>query len=422
MTARFQFWLYQFTWTLALFLAVLILPIVFLFRRDLAVWFWQRLWPRPLEPHTLWLHGVSVGELKLAISLLQAQDNLDWSQVLITTVTPNGWNYLQQLEQPCQKRRLPFDWLPSLNRFITAQSTHLLLVETEIWPALFQLVHKYGGTTAIINGRYGKKNQRNPFQALIRQTLFNLDRVFARNASDLQAFIAAGLPARNGQAAGNLKFDLKPNAQIPPNLRVWCENQPFIVFASVAEDERTGFAPIIQDLLQKDPSLRILYAPRQVQQANAHRDLFDDGITRLRSQNAFDQSRLLILDSLGELAGTFRYATACVMGGGFGNRGGQNFLEPLAAGCPTLIGPYMTNFAEETQAAMEAAAILKVVSFEDLAEKMTGLLQSPEILADLRQRGLEFMSTHSGSLVRTRDRLLDWGWLPLQQPDPKPLE
>ena len=56
-------------------------------------------------------------------------------------------------------------------------------------------------------------------------------------------------------------------------------------------------------------------------------------------------------DSLGEMAGYYAAADVAFVGGSLLPLGGQNLIEPIAVGAPTLVGPHTFNFAEATASA-----------------------------------------------------------------------
>ena len=61
------------------------------------------------------------------------------------------------------------------------------------------------------------------------------------------------------------------------------------------------------------------------------------------------QADVVLLDTIGELGRSTGWPTLVFVGGSFTARGGQNILEPAAAGKPVLFGPNMENFADSVQ-------------------------------------------------------------------------
>ena len=55
---------------------------------------------------------------------------------------------------------------------------------------------------------------------------------------------------------------------------------------------------------------------------------------------------VLIVDTIGILTKIYSYADIAYVGGGFGNPGVHNILEPATFGIPIIIGPNFSHFAE----------------------------------------------------------------------------
>ena len=63
----------------------------------------------------------------------------------------------------------------------------------------------------------------------------------------------------------------------------------------------------------------------------------------------------MIIDNIGILSSVYRYATAAVIGGGFG-KGIHNILEAACWGLPVLFGPNHKRFREASQMLEKEAA------------------------------------------------------------------
>jgi 3-deoxy-D-manno-octulosonic-acid transferase len=57
---------------------------------------------------------------------------------------------------------------------------------------------------------------------------------------------------------------------------------------------------------------------------------------------------VFIIDTIGILTKIYSYADIAYVGGGFGNPGVHNILEPATFGVPIVIGPNFSHFAEAT--------------------------------------------------------------------------
>jgi 3-deoxy-D-manno-octulosonic-acid transferase len=110
-------------------------------------------------------------------------------------------------------------------------------------------------------------------------------------------------------------------------------------------------------------------------------------------------------DSMGELIAYYAAADVAFVGGSLLPFGGQNLIEPIAAGLPTLVGPHTFNFADATSQAIEQQAVLRVADADALVKAVAKLLQDPQRRGRMSAAARAFHAAHRGAA----DRL--WAWL-----------
>src|SRR5439155_17565877 len=95
-----------------------------------------------------------------------------------------------------------------------------------------------------------------------------------------------------------------------------------------------------------------------------------------RSENArvSPDTRVMLGDSIGEMFAYYAAADVAFVGGSLLPLGGQNLIEPIALGVPTLIGPHTFNFAEASAQAIDAGAAVRVANASALIEEVARLL------------------------------------------------
>ncbi|MCA1997260.1 MAG: glycosyltransferase, partial [Armatimonadetes bacterium] len=114
----------------------------------------------------------------------------------------------------------------------------------------------------------------------------------------------------------------------------------------------------------------------------------------------------VILDTYGELSKVYCVADVVVIGGGFGEYGGQNLLQPLARGKPVLHGPHMSNFAEVASAASVAGATRVCRTAEELASVLEELLRNEGLRARMGEAARRFVEANLGASRRYAERIL----------------
>jgi 3-deoxy-D-manno-octulosonic-acid transferase len=113
--------------------------------------------------------------------------------------------------------------------------------------------------------------------------------------------------------------------------------------------------------------------------------------------------RVLVVDAIGELGRLYGAADAAFVGGSLVPRGGHNVLEPVAAGVPTLHGPWMDNFRDLVRILSPAGLVMEVLSADDLAKSLCRVLAEVD-LGDFRRRARDVIERQ----VKAADMIGDW--------------
>jgi 3-deoxy-D-manno-octulosonic-acid transferase len=279
----------------------------------------------------------------------------------------------------------------------------------------------------IMNGRISDHTlpRYRRLRFLFSQVLRLPDAIFVQSEQDRARYIEAGAPAENIEVLGNLKYDIAPIQSDPPKLVVdlLVKLRPSTVWIAASTmppadrsdvDEDQAVIEAFQELALKYPGLLLILVPRKP-------DLFDDTADRLRdagvrylrrSDNKIDPALqlpcVLLLDSMGELAGLFPLAHIVFMGGSLARRGGHNLLEPAACGRPIIVGPHMENFAEIAAAFREHYAMLEIANADELAPAVEKLIQDTRLAEDLGTGAAEIAAKRRGVTRKAVAEILRW--------------
>ncbi|HXR09695.1 MAG TPA: hypothetical protein VN792_02905, partial [Candidatus Acidoferrales bacterium] len=114
---------------------------------------------------------------------------------------------------------------------------------------------------------------------------------------------------------------------------------------------------------------------------------------------------VILLDSLGELAGLYRLADAVYVGGSLVPGGGHNILEPAACSKVPIYGPSMENFLEMSGTFLAAGAAIQVKNSEELSAAWAGLLREPERAARIGTCARELVDRNRGATQRVLEHI-----------------
>jgi len=120
-----------------------------------------------------------------------------------------------------------------------------------------------------------------------------------------------------------------------------------------------------------------------------------------RNRRASELPRVLLGDSMGEMALYYATADLALMGGSFLPYGSQNLIESCAAGTPVVLGPSTYNFAQAARDALTAGAAIEVDSMDTALTVALEILGDPARLAAMREHAIAFAAAHRGATGRT---------------------
>ena len=371
---------------LALFLWV---PARFLAARGDMAW-GDRLARRRLGPADIWLHGASVGEVRLLAFLCRyLLDRLPGLRLHLSVMTKSGMETAAQLIPEATLSFLPLD-VPRYMRTRMDQISPQLVVcaEAEIWPGLLSAAARAGARVVLVNARMKERSYRRfaRFPRAMKRLLSCYDRFFLRSQEDLERYRLLGAPETAFELAGDMKFDAPVPADDPSarnalrtKLLVGSEDT-LLVCGSTRPDEEEQLAPGLRALRTRYPQLRIVVAPRHVHRCQEVASLFASaGFTPIlfsalnEGDAAYSPGRpaVVIVDILGILNALYAAGDVAFVGGTLTNTGGHNILEPVWRGRPVFFGP-------DTASINDAADYVVSEKFGAQVENAAGLMVALE--------------------------------------------
>jgi 3-deoxy-D-manno-octulosonic-acid transferase len=363
----------------------------------------------------IWIHAVSLGETRAAAPLIERIVRaLPDVTILLTHMTATGREAGNALYgDSVQQVWLPYDVPFAIQAFLARFRPRVgLLMETEVWPNLVATCRRRDIPLYLVNARLSEKSASGyaRFPRLTRPMFASLAGVAAQTAGDATRFADVG--AHDITVTGNLKFDVALPAEsvvLGREFRVrFGESRPIWIAASTREGEEA----LIFDALARHPlpaQTLMVIVPRHPQRFTAVAELLrtrNIPFVRRSENRAVPADFPVVLgDSLWELGGYYAAGDVAFVGGSLVPLGGQNLIEPIAMGSPTIVGPHTFNFSEATENAVAAGAAVRVADADKLLLEVGALLADSGLRNRMRDAALTFHAAHRGAA----DRL--WAWL-----------
>ncbi|MGC3970427.1 MAG: glycosyltransferase N-terminal domain-containing protein [Pirellulales bacterium] len=308
----------------------------------------------------------------------------------------------------------------------------LVLAELELWPNLISSAAARDVKVAVVNGRLGEKSFRgySRIRALVRRLLNRLDLVAVQNAEYRGRFAALGCDDERLVTTGSLKFDGAAGDRNNPTTRRLAQLAGFeesdVVFlaGSTQEGEEEIALEAYRSLAAEFPQLRLVLVPRHAERFDEVARILERSgtsfvrrsmLSSLSSEGRDVRSspgegdvvpRVLLIDAIGELGAWWGTSHIAFVGGSFGDRGGQNMLEPAAYGAAVSFGPNTWNFREIAGALVAAGGAVVLSQPSELAPFVRRCLTDVKFVADLGRRAGELVAANRGATVRTVELLL----------------
>jgi 3-deoxy-D-manno-octulosonic-acid transferase len=374
---------------------------------------------------TIWLHGVSVGEIQLLKPLLhQLRKDYPDAQFMVSTTTRTGMELAQKTLAEEQVFYFPLDFSWSVRRALSRIRPSLIVLgELELWPNFIHFAQQRDIPIVVVNARLSERSFRGyqRFSWLMRPMFARLSLVAAQDISYAQRFQACGTPADRLVVTGSVKFDnvtFDRHCEQVEQLRALVglssvpsmheANSPIVwIVGSTQPPEEIVAAQAFMRLSETYPTLRLILVPRHPERFDAvFRELKSLGLNPHRRSNiqqpiASDQWRVLLVDTVGELRWWWGIANLALVGGSFGSRGGQNMLEPAAYGTNVGFGPNTSNFRDISQLLLAHDAAVRVQGLEEIQPWLQNQLENPQVGQERGARAQALVRSHQGALQRT---------------------
>jgi 3-deoxy-D-manno-octulosonic-acid transferase len=374
----------------------------------------------------IWIHAVSVGEVLAARPIVEGlAARFPERPVLVSTTTETGQRLAR--ERLLAARRVfyfPLDSSGPVRRALGAiRPAMVIIMETEIWPNFLREAQRSGVPVVFANARISERSfaryKRWKFllEIFFEQTLAKATLFLAQTLEDASRLTEMGAPEERVVVAGNLKYDVQPPAM--GEFGRWLEAEirrqerwPVVMAGSVLALEEDAVLAAYDVVQRRWRRALLILAPRRPGRFDdASRIAGEAGWTvvrrsRLDRAASLDENAdVLVLDSIGELAGVYALADAVFVGGSLVPSGGHNILEPAWFGRAPVFGPSMENFREMAEQFLSAQAGVEVRSGPQLGKVWVELIKNDKLREKMGRAARELSARNCGATLRSMERI-----------------
>jgi len=330
--------------------------------------------------------------------------------LLVTTVTPTGSARVTALFGPKVAHvYAPYDLPGVVKRFFNRVQPRLAIVmETELWPNLFNACQQRAIPLLLINARLSARSVAGyrRVRGLAKETLAAVTEIAAQGETDAGRFECLGAKPDIITVTGNLKFEQR----IPPSLleraevlrRDWGVGRPVWIAASTHDGEDELILDVFQQLRRQFSDCLLVLVPRHPERFESVAALcVQQGyVTVLRSEHVSctADTAVYVGNTMGELPLLYAASDVAFVGGSLVPHGGHNLLEPAALGIPVVTGPHVFNFVEICNLLIDAGAAVKAADSGELLQIVTRWLGDANECHRIGQLGRQVVEKNRGAL------------------------
>ena len=374
----------------------------------------------------VWIHAVSVGEVLAARPLIDGlKRRYPGAAIFVSTTTETGQRLARERLQTADGIfYFPLDWVVPVRRALRSIRPSLVIImETEIWPNFLREARRANIPVVFANARISEKSfarfKRWEFLVgpFFQRTMQDAELFLAQSPEDSARLLAMGAESDRITVTGNLKYD----AESPAISRFgsWLEQQirqqerwPVLVAGSVVAGEEEAVLAAY-DLVQRQWRRTLLVlAPRKPAQFDAAAAITAEGGWKVVRRSDLDLTAtldeatdVLLLDSIGELAGLYSLADATFVGGSLVPSGGHNILEPAWFARPPVFGASMENFHQMAEQFLDAHAGVQVTTGQGLGKVWIQLIQDNAMCQRMGATAREISQRNRGATERSLARI-----------------
>jgi len=345
----------------------------------------------------IWIHAVSLGEVKVADSIINSlRQILPACSVIVSTTTKHGRELAAEtFGDNIPVVYAPADFIGSVRKALFCVHPDILVfLETELWPSWITEAHRMGIKTAIINGRISMKSISGylKFRPFFRKVLRNIDAFSMISDQDSARIKSMGADPNKIEVHGNAKYDRLVNLADPAmptqmqkilNLKA---RSPVFVAGSTRGGEEAMVLDAYERIVKEFHDTVLIIAPRHIERTSEIQSLLKRRGFRYQLRSEIDggvakrTEPVIIINTFGELFKLYSIGTVVFCGASLVPLGGQNPLEAAVWGKVVFYGPSMEDFLDAKAMLEEVGAGISVSSPEMLAEKAIWFLRHPETL------------------------------------------
>lgn len=336
---------------------------------------------------TIWFHAASLGEYEQGLPVIEKiKTEYPSHKIVVTFFSPSGYEVRKNDSVAAATVYLPLDTRSNAQKFLNIVHPEIaFFIKYEYWLNYLNELKIQNTPTYLISGIFRKDQMFFKwYGGFYRKALDSFAYFFVQNEASKKLLQQLG--KSNVAVSGDTRFDrvaaiLEKDNSLPYISEFKNNTLTIVVGSSWPKDET-----LLIDFINKNEfDVKFIIAPHNIKDNQI--ELLKNGITKktvlfseMEGKNLADFD-VFIIDTIGILTKIYSYADIAYVGGGFGNPGVHNLLEPATFGLPIVIGPNYSHFAEAT-ALVNMGGCISISTKKELNDAFKDLLLNDAIRSE----------------------------------------
>ena len=354
------------------------------------------------DDKTIWFHAASLGEYEQGLPVIEEIKKKYLNhKIIITFFSPSGYEVRKNNSVADITVYLPMDTRKNAKKFLKLVHPEMVFfIKYEYWPNYLNELQKHKTPTYLISGIF-RKNQVffKWYGSFYKKALKSFTYFFVQNENSKELLVKIGIT--NVAVSGDTRFDrvaaiLEKDNSLDFISEFKNNTLTLVVGSSWPKDE----ALLVEFINRTTEKVKFIIAPHniKVEQIQELKNSISKKVilfSELPNEKLSDFD-VFIIDTVGILTKIYSYADIAYVGGGFGNPGVHNILEPATFGIPIITGPNYTHFAEAT-ALVNLGGCQTVSNIEELSVLLTNLINNAVIREEKGHICFTFVKMNKGA-------------------------
>ncbi|NNE30600.1 MAG: 3-deoxy-D-manno-octulosonic acid transferase [Saprospiraceae bacterium] len=319
----------------------------------------------------LWMHCSSLGEFGQGRPVLESFRNLyPDKKILLTFFSPSGYAIRKNYPGADLVTYLPLDTKKNARDFLRLANPVLsVFVKYDFWPNMMKEILAEKRRAYLIAAKFHSGDQFHSWYGAWTQKFLQAFEIIFLQDDQKVSFYPDDRQIISGDTRMDRVIRIQEEQKTSSVLQSW-KKGPVFIWGSIWPEDllilKEGIHGPLKDwqhiIAPHDISPSMI--SRIVENVRGSSDLFSSGKI---------ESKVVILDTIGDLASCYSLGELAYIGGGFG-KGIHNIQEPLAAGLPVFFGPKHQKFIEGSES-LERECGFSVSSEKEFFDNLKPLLE-----------------------------------------------